>query len=147
MSAHPDNLPPPYEGGCACGAVRFRVEAPPIGVRICHCRICQKAMASPFIVQASFPKSAVTVTGETSFWQSSPRLKRHFCPCCGTRVTIAHGTQAEAVSRGEASSSRREGGSSREEDSANRGESGAHLIDEASSMRLRQSCSLSVPRS
>ena len=44
----------------------------------------------------------------------------------GTRVTIAHGTQAEAVSRGEASSSRREGGSSREEDSANRGESGAH---------------------
>ncbi|MEP2829023.1 GFA family protein [Parvibaculum sp.] len=88
MPAHPANLAPPYEGGCSCGAVRFRIEAPPVGVRICHCRICQQAMASPFIVQASFPRPSVTVTGETSVWQSSPRLKRHFCPRCGTRVTI-----------------------------------------------------------
>lgn len=88
MPANLNNLPPPYEGGCACGAVRFRVEAAPIGVRICHCRICQQAMASPFIVQASFPKSAVAVRGETAHWKSSARLKRHFCPQCGTRVTI-----------------------------------------------------------
>ena len=88
MPADPRNLPPPYEGGCACGAVRYRIAARPIGVRICHCRICQQAMASPFIVQASFPKQAVTVTGETAYWASSPRLKRHFCLRCGTRVTI-----------------------------------------------------------
>ena len=88
MPADPRNLPPPYEGGCACGAVRYRIAARPIGVRICHCRICQQAMASPFIVQASFPKQAVTVTGEMAYWASSPRLKRHFCLRCGTRVTI-----------------------------------------------------------
>lgn len=88
MPANPNNLPPPYEGGCACGAVRFRVEAAPLGVRICHCRICQQAMGAPFLAVASFPKSAVAVTGKTARWRSSERLWRHFCPHCGTRVTL-----------------------------------------------------------
>jgi len=88
MPANPSNSPPPYEGGCACGAVRFRVEAAPLGVRICHCRICQRAMAAPFLAVASFPKAAVTVTGETDRWRSSERLWRHFCPQCGTRLTL-----------------------------------------------------------
>ena len=88
MPANPNNLPPPYEGGCACGAVRFRVEAAPLGVRICHCRICQQAMGAPFLAVASFPKAAVRVAGETDRWRSSERLWRHFCPRCGTRVTL-----------------------------------------------------------
>lgn len=88
MPASPSNLPPPYEGGCACGAVRFRVEAAPLGVRICHCRICQKAMGAPFLAVASFPKAAVAVTGETARWRSSERLWRHYCPQCGSRVTL-----------------------------------------------------------
>ncbi|ABS64664.1 glutathione-dependent formaldehyde-activating GFA [Parvibaculum lavamentivorans DS-1] len=88
MPANPFNTPPPYEGGCACGAVRYRIEAETIGSRVCHCRICQKAMASPFLAVASFPKKAVTVTGETARWRSSERLWRHFCPKCGSSVTL-----------------------------------------------------------
>lgn len=88
MPANADNLPPPYEGGCACGAVRFRADAAPLGVRICHCRICQQAMGAPFLAVASFSKAAVTVTGETARWRSSARLWRHFCPQCGSRVTL-----------------------------------------------------------
>jgi len=88
MPPHPSNLPPPYEGGCACGAVRFRVDAAPLGVRICHCRICQQAMGAPFLAVASFPKEAVTVSGKTARWQSSARLFRHFCPQCGSRLTL-----------------------------------------------------------
>jgi len=82
------NLPPPYGGGCACGAVRYRITAPTLGARACHCRICQKVMAAPYLAQAQFPKDSVSWTGTTTVWQSSPRLKRHFCPVCGTHLFL-----------------------------------------------------------
>lgn len=74
------------EGGCLCGAVRFRCDGEPLNVRICHCRNCQKAMGSPYYARALFPQTALTVEGETSGYLSSPRLERVFCRQCGTRL-------------------------------------------------------------
>ena len=82
------NDPPPYAGGCLCGAVRYVAAAETVGSRICHCRICQQAMAGPFLAHAQFPKTAVSWTGETARWRSSGRLWRHFCPACGTRLFL-----------------------------------------------------------
>jgi hypothetical protein len=79
---------PPYAGGCLCGAVRYVAAEPPLGARICHCRLCQKAQGAPFLAQASFAKRSVTITGETASHRSSPRLLRHFCPACGTRLFV-----------------------------------------------------------
>ena len=40
------------EGGCSCGAVRFRLTTAPMFVHCCHCRDCQKQTGSAFAINA-----------------------------------------------------------------------------------------------
>lgn len=74
------------EGGCLCGAVRFKAEGEPVNVRICHCRNCQKAMGSPFYARAMFVPTALHVEGEVGHFATSPDIHREFCKACGTRL-------------------------------------------------------------
>ena len=40
------------EGGCACGAVRYRLKTGPMFVHCCHCRDCQRQAGSAFAINA-----------------------------------------------------------------------------------------------
>lgn len=40
------------EGGCACGAVRYRLRSAPMFVHCCHCRDCQRQTGTAFVLNA-----------------------------------------------------------------------------------------------
>jgi hypothetical protein len=82
------NRQPMHEGGCACGAVRFRVSTDPLEVNLCHCLTCRRIHGAPFGVYAIFPRDTVEFLGATRAWQSSATGHRHHCPVCGSPVYL-----------------------------------------------------------
>jgi hypothetical protein len=73
------------EGGCLCGAVRYRVDAEPEGATLCHCKTCRRAAAAPSVAWVIFPADRFAfVRGEPAFFRSSPHVERGFCGRCGT---------------------------------------------------------------
>ena len=40
------------EGGCTCGAVRYRMNREPMFVHCCHCTSCQTETGSAFVINA-----------------------------------------------------------------------------------------------
>ena len=75
-----------YTGGCLCGEVRYEAEGEPINVRVCHCRLCQRAIGAAFNARALFAIDKVRMSGEPATAHSSPGLKRGFCRNCGTTL-------------------------------------------------------------
>ncbi|MCJ8159449.1 GFA family protein [Sphingomonas sp. LaA6.9] len=49
------------EGGCACGAVRYRLEGDPLIVHCCHCLDCQRQTGSAFVLNALIESDRVTL--------------------------------------------------------------------------------------
>lgn len=73
-------------GGCLCGACRYETAAEPLNIRVCHCRLCQKATGAAFYARIQVPVDALTVTGPVAWCSSSDEVRRGFCPNCGTTL-------------------------------------------------------------
>ena len=88
---------------CLCGAVRVSATGEPWRVGLCHCFDCRKHHGALFFAAAMFPEDAVTVTGETHFYDGrapgpdapQPSYARHFCPTCGSSVFNRFGDEVE----------------------------------------------------
>jgi len=50
-----------FEGGCACGAVRYRLNSRPMFVHCCHCRDCQRQTGSAFVINALIESARIEV--------------------------------------------------------------------------------------
>ena len=76
-----------YEGGCLCGAVRYRLRASPFDAGYCHCRLCQRSAGAPTLVFASVRKSDLEIlSGSPRRYRSTSFGIRSFCPVCGTQL-------------------------------------------------------------
>ena len=73
----------PWDGGCRCGQVRFRVTAPPAVTMACHCTGCQRMTASAFSLSLLTPADGFTVTeGEPVIGGLHGATRHYFCPHC-----------------------------------------------------------------
>ncbi|MBF9030879.1 hypothetical protein HKCCE3408_10790 [Rhodobacterales bacterium HKCCE3408] len=94
-----------HEGGCYCGAIRFRITGAPQMKGQCFCRPCQYiAGGGPNYFMVYAPEAFEYTQGTPSSFTRSdlknPRT-REFCPTCGTPlVTIRPGGAAIVVKAG-----------------------------------------------
>ncbi|MGE0579693.1 GFA family protein [Reyranella sp.] len=77
------------KGRCCCGAVRYEVDGTPRHSTGCHCSICRRTSAAPFVAWFTVePASFRLVAGELTRFRSSAHATRTFCTRCGTPITF-----------------------------------------------------------
>ena len=82
------------EGGCLCGKIRYSVSSNPYNVSICHCKFCQRATGSAYLVEPSFDRADFAVIeGEVKVYEhrsdgSGKLVYIHFCDTCGTKLFL-----------------------------------------------------------
>jgi hypothetical protein len=52
-------------GGCLCGAVRYRLESTPVDAGYCHCQICRRSTGVPPMFQPRQPAALYGVSPNT----------------------------------------------------------------------------------
>ena len=78
----------PYEGGCLCGAVRYRATAAPVRGVICHCPQCRRHSGTPALSFVHFPAQSFSwLRGAPKRYQSSQFAQRGFCADCGSTLS------------------------------------------------------------
>ena len=86
------------EGGCLCGAVRYRITGQSIARTLCHCHSCRLASGAPSVAWAVFRASQFAfVSGKPNTFRSSPPVVRTFCGNCGTPLTYQHASRQDKI--------------------------------------------------
>ena len=85
------------EGGCACGALRYRLKSAPMFVHCCHCHDCQRQTGTAFVLNAFIEADRMEMlSGETiSIPMPTDSGKPHIihrCPNCLIAIWSEYGT-------------------------------------------------------
>ena len=82
-----------HEGGCQCGAVRYRTSGNPVRAMACHCTTCKLRTGAAYGIGVYYHEQDVTfLQGDMSSYQynsdSSGRwVQNNFCTHCGSAVS------------------------------------------------------------
>lgn len=88
----------PAEGGCLCGAIRYRITATPIALSICHCRTCQLAAGAPTVAWTDvLSRDFTLLSGLPREHESSSGILRGFCAACGTPLTYRRTAKPDRI--------------------------------------------------
>ena len=84
------------EGGCACGAVRYRLRSAPMFVHCCHCHDCQRQTGTAFVLNAIIETDRIEVlSGEPQPVPVPTDSGRphdiYRCPSCQTAMWSDYG--------------------------------------------------------
>jgi len=99
MAQAPDG---PYEGGCTCRSVRYRMLAKPLFVHCCHCTWCQRESGAAFALNAMIEADRVELLqGEVEVINtpsnSGKGQKISRCPKCRIALWSNYSGAGDAV--------------------------------------------------
>ena len=91
-----------FDGGCTCGAVRYRMTSKPLFVHCCHCRWCQRETGASFALNAMLEADRVLLlSGEPEVVNtpsnSGKGQKISRCPRCRIAVWSNYAGAGDAV--------------------------------------------------
>jgi hypothetical protein len=84
------------EGGCSCGAVRYRLASEPLFVHCCHCLNCQRQTGSAFVINLLLEADRVELLDGEPQPVDVPRddgstQRIHRCPSCQVALYSEYG--------------------------------------------------------
>jgi hypothetical protein len=84
------------DGGCTCGAVRYRLTAAPMFVNCCHCTWCQRETGGAFVINAIIETARLQLTrGESEAVHTPSKSGQgqiiHRCPACHVALWSHYG--------------------------------------------------------
>lgn len=86
------------EGGCFCRAIRYAIEPGEYLSVNCHCSMCRRVHAAPFVTWLVVPAEKFRyLTQAPRVFRSSSHGARYHCPECGTQVVCINDTHPEIV--------------------------------------------------
>jgi hypothetical protein len=93
------------EGGCACGAVRYRLGSDPLFVHCCHCLNCQRQTGSAFVINLLIEADRVELLAGEPQPVDVPRddgskQRIYRCPTCQLAVYSHYGWRELLFVRG-----------------------------------------------
>ena len=93
------------EGGCACGAVRYRLTSDPLFTHCCHCLNCQRQTGSAFVINLLIETDRVELLAGVPQLVDVPRddgstQKIFRCPTCQVAIFSQYGRPEVSFVRG-----------------------------------------------
>lgn len=85
-------------GGCLCGKLRYEVTLEEPTYNICHCSMCRKWSAGPYMAVHCKGDDVVFANDETLSWyRGSQWAERGFCTACGSSLFYRLANQPEMM--------------------------------------------------